>query len=285
MTEPEIRSAVINGTNIQYLYYPGNGPPLVFMHATGFLPWLWNPIAQKLCGEYSIIAPYFCDHREIHHNSGGLSWLVLAEDLYRLCESLGYNDLYMAGHSMGAVIVTFASWLLKQKKGKIILFEPIFLPENFYGISIKAEQHPLASKSLKRLNFWKEYDQIKSYLRSRKLFRDWDEEMLDIYIKYGFIENDTGGFSLACSPQREASLFMGGLHKNPWDILSEINVPVLIVEGAESDNRKFMNLKKAAEQIPHGKYHLLEDAGHLFPMEMPDETVKIINNFFHGSNC
>jgi lipase len=49
----------IGDIDISYLLYEGDGPPLIFLHATGFLPWLWHPLARDLSVVYRIIAPYF----------------------------------------------------------------------------------------------------------------------------------------------------------------------------------------------------------------------------------
>lgn len=68
---PQKLTKKIAGTELEYLFYEGDGPPVFFLHATGFMPWLWHPVARRLCADYTIIAPYFCDHREIEPEEGG----------------------------------------------------------------------------------------------------------------------------------------------------------------------------------------------------------------------
>ena len=90
MTElqPEVKYADINNSRIEYLDYDGDGPVIIMLHATGFLPWLWHPIAKAIARSSKIIAPYFCDHRQEEPEAGGVSWLHLAEDLCELCNAL-----------------------------------------------------------------------------------------------------------------------------------------------------------------------------------------------------
>ena len=103
--------------------------------------------------------------------------------------------------------------------------------------------------------------------------------MTDLYIKYGMKSGDGGGVQLTCSPQREAALFMGGMQYDPWPELTKVNCPVLVLEGAESDNRHFIDLRRATSLFPRGEHRMIAGAGHLIPMEKPREVVEIIRDF------
>ena len=46
--EPQELFLNINGFEVECLRWPGRGPALVMLHATGFLPWIWHPIAREL---------------------------------------------------------------------------------------------------------------------------------------------------------------------------------------------------------------------------------------------
>ena len=73
MVQPEVLSLNIGDVDIQYLHYPSDGPPLVMLHATGLLPWMWHPIAGRLASRYRVIAPYFCDHRAVEPEGAALT--------------------------------------------------------------------------------------------------------------------------------------------------------------------------------------------------------------------
>ncbi len=277
---PEIIRLQIGDAEIQYLQYPGDGPPLVLLHATGLLPWLWHPIARALSSKYRIIAPYFCDHRASEPEEGGLSWAVLAQDLVALCDKLSLAKPYLAGHSMGATVITLAHASEGLPAEKIVLIEPIFLPQAVYSMGLTVDKHPLASRSIKRRNAWDTEEDARAYLHSKKMFENWDDEMMDLYIRYGMVSGDGGGLVLACQPRREASLFMGGMQFDPWPVIPNMRCPVLVVEGETSENRSFIDLPTIASKIPQGKYRLVRDAGHLIPQERPAEVAEILDSFF-----
>jgi len=281
--QPAIKSCDTGDVTLQYLHYKADGPDLVLLHATGFQPWLWHPIARSLAGNFNIIVPYFCSHRNAEPEDGGLGWDLLADDLYKFCTKLNLKSPFVTGHSMGGTIITLCTALHKVTPSGLILIEPIFLPEISYTTKITVEQHPLASKSINRRNQWVSHDEAHSYLKNRKLFKKWDDEMLELYLKYGMVTGDGGGITLACSPRQEASLFMGGNARNPWPLLHEINCPVLVVEGGLSENKLFIDLKKAASLFPNGSYYVVNDAGHLVPMEQPGIITELIKKFCSGN--
>jgi len=277
---PKLKFENIGDIHLTYLDYETQGPPLVFLHATGFLPWLWHPVARRLTTAFHAIAPYFCDHRDSNPQTGAMHWSTLAEDLKALCDRLCIENGFFVGHSMGATVLTIAAASYGLEPKAMILIEPIYLPGDFYTRAITVEEHILASKALRRRNDWSDDDEARQYLKSRDLFKKWDDEALDLYIRYGLIERDNGRLQLACSPQRESSLFMGGVYDDPWPLLSRIQCPVLIVEGETSDNKQFIDLKKASSLIPKGSYRLVENVGHLIPMENPQAVIRIVDDFF-----
>lgn len=276
---PQVLTQDIGDTDLSYLLYEGDGPTLILMHATGFQPWLWHPIARELSKSRRIVAPYFCDHRESDPEKGGLSWMQVAEDLTVFCSRLGITRPGLVGHSMGATVLALAHAAFGLDSSGLVLMEPIFLPQDFYKVSITLDMHPLAAKSIKRRDHWSDKDEALAYLKSRPMFTRWDNEMLSLYLDYGFRPGEAGGLTLSCSPRREAALFMGGVHFDPWPLLPKISAPTLVVEGAESENRAFIDLRKAVSMMPDGKYVMVEGAGHLIPMEQPAQTTRLIEEF------
>ena len=279
---PLIKKCHIKNFSIEYLHYPSGGPDLLMLHATGFLPWLWHPIARALSDSYNIIVPYYCENRNAEPEDGGVLWSILADDLSQFCASLNIKNPFAVGHSMGGTVLTLCTALHNLNPKSMILIEPIFLPSPAYTTKIAVEQHPLASKSINRRNEWSSIDEAYSYFKNKKLFSRWDAEMLDLYIKYGMLD-ENGKLKLQCHPRKEAALFMGVNAIEPWPLLPKIECPILIVEGGLSENKAFIDYKKTANFFPHGSYREFGEAGHLLPMEKPLETAELMKNFFQGN--
>ncbi len=276
---PELKSIKVDGASMDYLDYAGDNPTVVFLHATGFMPWLWHPIAREIAGAHHILAPAFCSHRMSDPHAGGLAWYQLAGDLVLMLGKLGIERPVLVGHSMGGAIATIAVGELGLDVAGMLLIEPIYLPREIYGIEMTVDQHPLAARAIRRRNGWADDHEARDYLRSRKLFADWDGEMLELYIEHGMQLNADGRLVLKCEPEQEASLFMGSRHYDPWPLLPKIGCPVWLLEGELSENRVFIDLKAAAELLPAGHYESLDGLGHLMPMEDPGRIETYIWQF------
>lgn len=277
---PVKRYVDIGDAVIEYLDYPSDGPPLLLLHATGFLPWLWHPVARVLAGGFNVIAPYICDYRHAEPEQGGLGWNQIASDMEAFCKCLDIDRPYVAGHSMGGAVAVIAAGAMGLNPVKMVLIEPIILPDFFYQVKIDVMDHPLASKSIKRRNQWSNPDEARQYMKSKPLFDKWDPEVLELYIRHGMKSSENGDLCLTCHPRQEAALFMGSMQFNPWPVLDRINCPVLVLEGQYTDNKGFLDFKKVADKLPKGSYQEVADAGHLVPMEKPESTVDIIREFF-----
>jgi lipase len=279
MKKPETLYLTIDGNEISYMLYDGGGPTVILLHATGFVPWLWHPIARTLSSHYRVIVPNLCDRPGKSPEAGGISWKLLAKDMALLCERLRIETPFFVGHSMGGVVATITHGAYGIKAGAMVLIEPIFLPGHLYDHPMTVDTHPLASKALRRTNHWRDRTEALRYLLSRPLFALWDREVLDLYIAHGMIKKE-GGLSLACPPEQEAALFMGGMGYNPWPLLPAVSCPVLVVEGATSENRHFIDLAEVVSALPQGSYRLVTSGGHLLPMEQPETMAGIIEDFF-----
>ncbi|MFO7568392.1 MAG: alpha/beta hydrolase [Smithellaceae bacterium] len=275
---PDLKHQDVGGAELPYLYYAGGDRHILFAHATGFLPWLWHPVIAPFVPEYSVWAPYICNYRSCNPYEGGLSWNVIAEDFSTFCRAQQVDKPLLIGHSMGATVLTIAAANGLTPRG-MILIEPIFLPDEFYKMKPSVKDHPLASKSIKRVSHWQDENEAMSYLKSRSFFSDWDEDVLGLYKEFGMEKLSAGDMRLTCTPESEAAMFMGGVSRDPWPLLEKIDCPVLVIEGEKSPNIGLVDVRRAVSLLPQGRYASVAEAGHLIPMQKPAEIAAIVKDF------
>lgn len=282
---PELITKHVGRFDIPYLFYDclrDQGQSLILLHGTGFPPHLWHPIAVQLSKDYRVAVPFYSDHIEPEAGKNAVSWMSLAEDLALFCRNLNIEKPFIVGHSMGASVATISEANCGLKAAAMVLIEPIFLIPELYGIPFTIKDHPFASKSIKRINGWHDEDELRNYLQSKALFQKWDHDILELYIQHGYEKAPDGRVRLVCSPQREAVLFMGGMMQNPWPLFTQVDCPVLVMEGEDSENRIYVQLESAASFVRQGAYRLIKRAGHLIPMEKPKEVTAVILDYFHS---
>jgi len=262
---------------LRYLAYENvKTRPIVLLHATGFGPWLWHPVARELAKTHRVIAPYFCGHRPAHPERG-LAWHLLAQDLIELCRELEIDHPLVVGHSMGATVATLAAAEFETRG--LVLFEPIYLPRLQYRKPENTTAHPLAVQARRRRNHWQNREQALGYLKTKPLFANFDAEVLELYLEHGLRPSADGGLELTCAPSDEAAQFMGSLAFDPWPVLERLSCPALVVEGGHSENRSFIDYPAVVKHLPQGRYALVESAGHLIPMEQPAVAAGLIAAF------
>ena len=61
--------------------------------------------------------------------------------------------------------------------------------------------------------------------------------------------------------------------------LSKINLPTLLICGSEDKLSPPNVMKPMAEKIPSSKFDLIENAGHMTPIENPREFSRIVKEF------
>ena len=66
------------------------------------------------------------------------------------------------------------------------------------------------------------------------------------------------------------------------DRLYRVTVPTLVLWGASDRLIPVAHGKAYHEGIDRSKFVLMEKCGHAPPFEKPEETVKILREFFHG---
>jgi pimeloyl-ACP methyl ester carboxylesterase len=92
-------------------------------------------------------------------------------------------------------------------------------------------------------------------------------------------KQQAGDMQLTCTPESEASMFMGGWCCDPWPLLDKIECPVLVLEGEKSTNIGLVDIRRAVSILPQGRYGSVADAGHLIPMQKPAEIASMIKDF------
>lgn len=106
------------------------------------------------------------------------------------------------------------------------------------------------------------------------------DENLKIYIAGITKEKTDDGYELVYSPEWEAQIYRTGMHD--FDImrgLPKLEVPTLIIRGAETDTFLESMARLVKKKNPKIQIHTLERSTHLLPLEYPQEIAIITKSF------
>src|SRR3972149_2370991 len=99
--EAEGRFVVANGIKVHYLEWPGQGPPVILLHATSFNGYVWRPVAELLAPEYRVLAVDQRGHGDSDKPLTGYVKEEMAADLKEFILALDLKDPIVVGHSLG----------------------------------------------------------------------------------------------------------------------------------------------------------------------------------------
>jgi len=262
----------------------GEGPTLVFCHATGFCKEVWIPVIEELSERVRGWTALALDQR-FHGRSQGFpadfDWWRLGEDVRDV--AVDRRPIIGIGHSGGGAAITMAEVLGAGTFSAAILVEPIIFPPSYGAARYQAR----AEAAARRRRHFASSDAAFANYHGRGPFSGWDDRALRSYVAGGF-KPDGDSVTLRCAPESEAQFFLRAAGHALWDRLGELDLPVSLIAGAGSDTHPAGFLARQAEQIKRATTEVVPDTSHFVPMEAPgllaDRIAAVIDTVRGDSN-
>ncbi|MBI5839441.1 MAG: alpha/beta hydrolase [Chloroflexi bacterium] len=283
----------------------GTGAPLHFLHANGYPPDCYKPLFEILQTEYRVfgmhLRPLWPDAKMDELKD----WHPLSDDLLRFLSirpersrrtsastSLSAEEpIIGVGHSIGGIVTLRAALRDPQKFRALVLLDPVLFPPHFIAtwnlarlLGVGYRIHPLIPSTLKRRREFDNLELVFRGYRNRKIFRYFSDENLRAYITGMTRPKADGGYELIFSPEWEAHIYYTGVWRDMelWRDLKNLQVPTLIIRGAETDTfwesaAKLVKRKQAKVRI-----EAVSQSTHLVPLERPREVFEIMQSFLNG---
>lgn len=275
--------------NLEHFCELGGDPdaPLLYVaHANGFPPATYAPLAALLARTYHVVGIAARPLLAGHPPDEATTWHALADDLVRDLDALKADGVVGVGHSLGGVMTLLAAVQRPDLFRAIVLLDPVLLPPLWLALLRWMRwlrlswRPPLSKTALRRRRVWPSSQAAYEYFKSKPFFADWQESMLRAYVAAGTRPTDKGQVELVYPPQWEAHLF-ATVPTDVWRFVPRLshNLPALFVRGERSEAFHPAVQTYAARRLPHARFVVVPDAGHMFPMERPAETAALIGDF------
>lgn len=98
--EFEHHMAFVNGERIHYAR-AGDGDPVVLLHGWPQTWYMWRKVIPTLAERYTVIAPDLRGFGQSSKPLDGYDKRTVAQDIYALVQSLGFEKIFLVGHDMG----------------------------------------------------------------------------------------------------------------------------------------------------------------------------------------
>ncbi len=271
-----------------YLDFGGAGPLLHFAHANGYPPRAYTPLVERLTPRYRVLAalarPLWPEARP----NGFRDWALLTADLLHFLAEQQAHEIIGVGHSLGGVTTLDAALRRPELFRALVLIDPViyrlrflWLWELIKNLGLGDRLHPLIPGTLRRRRVFTDANEMFTRYRRAPIFNRIDDRGLRAYVDALARPRADGQLELAYPPEWEVAIYRHG-PPNLWGRMPQLKLPLLVIYGAESNTFDAPTQRKMQRLIPHAVFHKVEAAGHLVPLEKPDEVAKVILTFLDG---
>ena len=255
------------------LYYEiqGAGLPLILISGIGYSRWQWHRMVPFLTEHFQVIT---FDNRGVGQSDkpqGPYSAQLLAADTAGLLDALGVERAMVMGHSMGGFIGQAMALDFPEKVEKLILCSTNFGGPHHVPITPEAMQILTAVNvdaptrfrnglSISTAPGWVD--------RNPQLVEEWTKWRVANPVEP---QHYQAQLSIGLSLLPEAAAFE---HR-----LTRLDVPTLILFGAHDKVVPPENADLLAAKIRGSQLVIFPEAGHFFPMEIPEAAARAVIEF------
>ncbi|MXY78799.1 MAG: alpha/beta hydrolase [Chloroflexi bacterium] len=278
--EPESRFIDVDGVSIHVLRWPGTGAPLLLLHGTGFLADLWRRVVDSLHEHYDVAALDVRGHGRSARPAGRYDFPTLAGDVAGLLDALGWRDVYLAGHSMGAALALIVAARRSELVRRVCAVEPV-ASTHFRRTAAPATPAGggMAEAVRKRRAGFPSRAAAEARWRDRPAFARWDPQVLSDYVQYGLADQDDGSVTLRCPPAIEAQVYAAVTDFDATPYLRDVRCPVLIAQGERTNPLFATVFATAAALLADVERITIPGTSHFAPMEAPALVAEEIRAF------
>jgi len=274
--------------SIPHFDFGGSGLPLHFLHANGYPPACYEPLFELLRSQYRVfgmtLRPLWPDAKMEDLQD----WNPLSDDLLKFLDEQQTGPVIGMGHSIGAIVTLRTALMQPERFRALVLLDPVLFPPYFIrlwnlsrAVGLGHRIHPLIGGALKRRRTFDNLDMIFRGYRKREIFRYFDDESLRAFIAGMVKPKADGGFELAYSPEWESHIYYTGVWRDMelWRALPHLQVPALIIRGAETDTFLEATARLVKRKQPKVQIEAVPLSTHLVPLERPQKVFEIMQSF------
>jgi pimeloyl-ACP methyl ester carboxylesterase len=260
--------------------WPGQDPPLLFAHATGFHGRTWDHIVRQFPGRRAL-ALDFRGHGRSTNPPPPIPWRDFAQDVLGVAARFAVRGALAIGHSMGGHAVVAAAIQDPDIFAALLLVDPVIFPPPYYGAA-----PPDVSYIRRRRNRWASQAEMLERFRARPPFSAWQPEALRNYCDYALLQ-DGESFVLACPPELEAAIYSlcNAAESNLYPGIPSVRQPVTVLRAGSPLTMQVLDLSASptapelAARFAHGRDIYLPHHNHYIPMEAPELVAAEIAHF------
>lgn len=262
--------------------FGGDGPDVLFAHATGFHAMVWEPIIRQL-PQFRCLAVDLRAHGDSTAPvNRKLEWEGFADDILSVVDHFSLTNPRAVGHSKGGASLLLAEIARPGTFAMMYLYEPVVMPP-VMATGYQSD-NPLSNGARKRRSSFPSKEDALANYQAKPPFSVLHPDALAAYVDYGFTEmanpDENGNtVTLKCRPENEAEVYAHGSAHQAYLSLGEVQCPVTIAVGNETYGPAAFG-PGLVDGLPHGTLRSYPDLAHFGPLENPEKIAQEICDAF-----
>ncbi len=243
----------------------GHGPVVVFVHGFPLNHRIFDTQIRTLSRTYRVLAPDLRGFGKTPFTGSNVTIDTYAEDIVRLLDVLEIERAVLAGLSMGGYIL-FAFWRR--------------YPERVRGL-VLLNTRAGADTEVARAQRFETIQKVRQQGLG-PLIDDMVPKLLSPVTRRGkpHVVRKLTDIMRGASVEGVTAALQAMAHRpDSRPLLESINVPTLIIAGRDDAVVPVGEAEEMALAIPRARLHVIDQAGHLAPMERPRTTSRLIQMF------
>ena len=255
---------------LHYLAYTGHSrsPVLIFLHGVTSHAHYWDRIAPYFAGDYAVYALDWRGHGDSDAAPEGYNQLdYYVSDLQRLVEALNPSRLALVGHSLGGYVALAYAAQNPSPLYKMVVAD--------VKTSLTPEERAVMQKgAAKPQPRFKSLEELSQRFAATLPDSTAPATLLSEIAVEGSRQNEDGTFSFKYD--RRALDFPT---PDPWRYAPQVNIPVLVLNGENSQMMPDEEAARLAAAMPQGRHQSIPNAGHHLFLDQPAEFNRIVAEF------
>jgi len=269
------------GSAEQYVRTGGSGPAVLLLHGFGDTGDMWQPLAEILVPDHTVIVPDLRGMGLSTHPEGGYEKTSQARDLASILDRLTVDQVMLVTHDIGNMVGYAFAAQFQQRVTKWIamdaplpglgtwekqLLNPLVWHFNFRGPDV---ERLVAGRE--RILLDRFYNEMSA--KPGAIDEDTRRHYAELYARPGAIHNAFGGQFAAFARDAEENRAL-------FAKVGKLRMPVLAIGG---DHSYGASMKSEVEFVASDvQGAVIADSGHWIMEEQPQQAIAIITKFIVG---
>lgn len=252
---------------------------LHFVHGNSFPAGSYRQMLQHLQPHYDVQYLEMHGHNPAYPVTDG--WAFLVQELIDTLEQRYQEPVILLGHSLGGIL-SYLVALQRPDLVRCVVMIDSPLVVGWRAVLLKymknfdfAKKYSPAQFSQYRRNTWSNKEEALAHFMSKNVFSTWPQAVMQDYIDAG-IEPLDDRVVLKFRREIETQIYLSLPHDLGTRIKTPLQVPIGFVGGTESIECRRAGLEGTKKVVKDN--FIQTKAGHLMPMEIPEETAFLVHN-------